>query len=167
MACVSEQVGIRPPSPSDLTWEGDWGRDKQMVISESGMEELTLLKGLLAGGITMGLAAVFPEALVLPFFTAVLGLMAGVYPGVAMADPLVGSSSLQWTAAAGFLVLGLVGLWTSPLLLAGAWLLHWVWSFLHRFTALGDGVPDEYPGFCLSYDLVMAGFVSYMWGVGG
>ena len=137
-----------------------------MVISESEMEELKLLKGLLAGGATMGLAAVFPEALVFPIFAAVLGLMAGVYPGLAMADPMVGSSALQWTTAAGFVILGFAGLWISPLLLAGAWLLHWVWSFLHRFTALGDGIPDEYPGFCLSYDLVMAGFVSYMWAVG-
>ena len=137
-----------------------------MVISDSGMEELKVLKGLLAGGITVGLAAVFPEALVFPFFAVVLGLMAGVYPGLAMADPMGGSSVLQWTAVAGFLILGLVGLWISPLLLAGAWLFHWVWSFLHRLTALGDGVPDEYPGFCLSYDLVMAGFVFYMWAVG-
>ncbi len=44
-----------------------------------------MLKGLLAGGVTMGVAAVFPEALVFPFFAAVLGLVAGVGPGMAMA----------------------------------------------------------------------------------
>jgi len=125
-----------------------------------------VFKGLLAGGITMGIAAVFPEALVFPFFAAVLGLTAGVYPGIAMADPMKGRPALQWTAAGTFLGLGLVGLWISPLLLAVAWLLHGLWSLLHRFTGLGDGVPDGYPGFCVSFDLVMAGFVAFMWAAG-
>jgi hypothetical protein len=126
-----------------------------------------VLKGLLAGGLTMGVAAVFPEALVLPFFAGVLGLVSGVYPGIAMADPMKGRPALEWTAAVTFLGLGLVGLWISPLLLAGAWLLHGVWSFLHYFTSLGDGAPEEYPKFCLSFDLVVAGFVAYMAVVGG
>ena len=126
-----------------------------------------MLKGLLAGGITMGVAAVFPEALVLPFFAAILGLIAGVYPGIAMADPLTGGPGLEWTAAAMVMGLGLVGLWVSPFLLAGAWFLHAVWSLLHHFTALGDGFPDSFADFCLPYDLVMGGFVAYMGAVGG
>jgi hypothetical protein len=69
-------------------------------------------------------------------------------------------------AAVTFLGLGLVGLWVSPLLLAGAWLLHGIWSFFHHFTALGDGVPGGFSKFCLSYDLVMAGFAAYMGAVG-
>ena len=125
-----------------------------------------MLKGLLAGGITVGVAAVFPEALVFPFFAVVLGLVAGVYPGIALAEPTKGRPALEWTAAVAFLGLGLVGLWISPLFLAGAWLLHGLWSLLHRFTGLGDGVPEGYPDFCFSYDLVIAGFVAYMWAVG-
>lgn len=125
-----------------------------------------MLKGLLAGGITLGVAAVFPEALVLAFFLAVLGLVVGVYPGIAMAEPVKGRPALEWTAAVAFLGLGLVGLWVSPLFLAGAWLLHGLWSLLHRFTGLGDGAPGGYPDFCLSFDLVMGGFVAYMWAVG-
>ncbi len=121
---------------------------------------------MLAGGVTMGVAAVFPEALVLPFFAAVLGLVAGVYPGIAMADPAERRPALEWMAALAILGLGLVGLWISPLLLAGAWLLHGFWSLLHRFTGLGDGVSGGYPDFCFSFDLVVAGFVVYMWTVG-
>jgi len=130
------------------------------------MEALTVLKGLLAGGITMGVAAVFPEELSLAFFAVVLGLAAGVYPGFAMANPEAGRPLLQWVAAVVFVSLGMVGLWVSPLILAAAWVLHAIWDFLHHITALGDGVPEGYPAFCISYDLLLAGFVAYMWAAG-
>jgi hypothetical protein len=126
---------------------------------------LKLLKGLLAAGIALGVAAMFPEALAFAFFAAVLGLIVGVYPGLVMANPEGGKPALQWAVAVAVLALGLVGLWQSPLLLAGAWLLHAFWSLLNRFTALGEGIPEGYPGFCVSFDLVTAAFVAYMWGV--
>ena len=125
-----------------------------------------MLKGLLASGITMGVAAVFPETLAFPFFAAVLGVVAGVYPGAAMADPVKGRPTLQWVAAVTFMSLGLFGLWISHVLLVGAWLLHWLWSLVHHLTGLGEGVPEGYPEFCLSYDLVAASFLAYMWWVG-
>ena len=52
------------------------------------------------------------------------------------------------------------------LILAAAWVLHAFWDFLHRVTALGDGVPEGYPEFCLTYDLLLAGLVAYMWAAG-
>jgi hypothetical protein len=122
-----------------------------------------LLKGLLAAGITLGFAAVFPEQLAFAFFAGVLGLVVGVYPGIAMASPEVDSSLLQWVVAVGILGLGLLGLWHSALLLSGAFLLHGLLSFLKGFTALGDGVPEGYPAFSLSFDIVLAAFVAYMW----
>jgi hypothetical protein len=125
-----------------------------------------VLFGLLAGGITMGVAAFFPEDLSYTFFAVVLGLAAGVYPGLAMADSQNGRPLLQWIAAVAFISLGMVGLWYSPLILAGAWVLHAFWDLLHHITSLGDGIPEGYPGFCLSYDLLLAGFVAYMWAAG-
>lgn len=125
-----------------------------------------MLKGLLAAGITMGVAAVFPQTLVFPFLTALLGLIAGGYPGIAMADPLGGRAGVQWSVAVGILLFGLIGLWVSALFLAGAWLLHGLWSLFHRFLGGSGGIPEGYVRFCLSYDLVMAVFVVYMWGVG-
>ncbi len=122
-----------------------------------------MLKGLLAAGITLGLAAVFPERLAFPFFAVVLGLVVGVYPGMAMASPEVDSSFPQWVVALVLLGLGLFGLWYSAVLLSAAWLLHALYSFLKGFTALGDGTPEGYPAFCVSFDLVMAAFVAYMW----
>ncbi len=125
-----------------------------------------MLKGLLAGGITLGIAAVFPEPLVFPFFAVILGLMAGVGPGLAMRGPGEGRPSLQWIAAFFFVGMGLVGLWVTPLLLAGAWLLHGIWSFLHQITGLRDDASEEFFRFSLTFDLVVAGFLAYMWAVG-
>lgn len=125
-----------------------------------------MLKGLLVGGITMGVTAVFPETLALSFLGAVLGLMSGVFPGMAMADPMTGRPVLQWIVAVMILTLGLVGLWATPVFLAAAWFLHGLWALLHRFTGMGEGVPEGLPGFFLSYDLIMTAFVAYMWSVG-
>jgi len=125
-----------------------------------------VLKGLLAGGITLGVAAVFPEPLVFTFLTVVLGVILGVYPGMALADPERGRPALQWGVAVFITVVALAGLTTSPLLLAGAFLLHGVWSLLQKFTALGDGVPEGFPGFSAAYDLVLAGFSLFVWSAG-
>ena len=125
-----------------------------------------MLKGLLAGGITLGIAAVFPEPLVFPFFAVILGLMAGVGPGLAMRGPGEGRPTLQWIAAFFFVGMGLVGLWVTPFVLAGAWLLHGIWSFLHQITGLGDDASEEFFRFSLTFDLVVAGFLTYMWAVG-
>jgi len=126
-----------------------------------------VLKGLLAGGITLGIAAVFPEADVFPFLAVVLGVEVGVYPGMAMMDPRGGRRTLQWSFALVVVALGLAGIWSSPTFLAGAFLLHALWGFFHQFTALGDGIPEGFPGFSISYDLVLAGFSLYVWSAGG
>ena len=122
-----------------------------------------MLKGLLAGGITLGVAAIFPEQLALSFFTVVLGLVAGVEPGMAMRNPEEGRAGFLWVLALFFVGLGLVGLATNPLILAGAWFLHWVWHLLNQVTALGDGVPEGLSRFSFTFDLVVGGFVVYLW----
>jgi hypothetical protein len=125
-------------------------------------EVRNVLKGLLASGVTLSVAAVFPQHLVLPLLLAVMGLMSGAFPGSAMVSE-GGRPTLQWAAAVALVGLGAVGLWLSPLYLAGAWLLHCSWSLLHQVTSLGDGVAEGLPPFSSTFGLVMAGFVAYLW----
>lgn len=122
-----------------------------------------MLRGLVVGGLVLGVAAVFPEGLVFPFFVMILGLFCGVLPGVAMARPEESRPGLEWAAAVLVLGMGMTGLWLSPLYLVAAWLLHGLWGSLHRVTARADTLPAWYPGFCITFDLVMGGFVIYMW----
>jgi hypothetical protein len=158
---------LPPPClPQCLTFRWKEGSDKHLVLFGPTLEEVKVLKGLLAGGVTMGVAAVFPEALVFPLFAAVLGLVAGVGPGMAMADPLT-SSGRQWAVALGIVAVGIVGLWVSYLLLAGAWVALGLWTLLLPKTITLDAVPDGYPGFVCSYSLVSASFVAYMWAAVG
>lgn len=121
-----------------------------------------MLKGLVAGGMAMGIAAVFPEALVYPFFAAVLGFSAGVYPGMAMTLPDGGQPGMEWVVALTVLGLGLLGLWLSPVLLVLAWILHGFWGLLHRITGLGDELPASVAGFSFSFSLVAGSFVAYV-----
>jgi hypothetical protein len=125
-----------------------------------------VFKGLLAGGITMGVAAVFPEALAFPFFAALLGLGAGVGPGMAMAEPTA-SSGIHWLVAVLIVSLGLVSLWVSTLLLAGAWVAFGLWSLLLPRTISRDAVPEGYPAFVSAYAFVSASFIAYMWAAVG
>lgn len=125
-----------------------------------------MLKGLLAGGITLGAAAVFPENLVFTLLTVVLGVILGVYPGMALANPEEGRPALEWGVAVLITVVALTGITVSPLFLTGAFLLHCAWSLLHKFTALGDGFPEGFPGFSSTYDLVLAGFSLFVWSTG-
>jgi hypothetical protein len=129
------------------------------------LEDL-LLKGLLAGGITLGAAALFPETLVFPFLAVVLGLMLGVYPGVGMARPEDGHPNLQWAVAVLLGGAGLAGLWVSPVLLAGAFFSHFLWSLALEVTVLGSAVPSGFRRFSMTYDLVLGGFSIFVWVVG-
>ena len=121
-----------------------------------------MLKGLLAGGITLGVAAVFPQGLVFSFLAVVLSLSLGVFPGMAMADSQDGRPALQWLVAIFLAAVAMSGLWGSPLLLAWAFFLHALWSLAHRLTVLGDGIPEGYPAFSFTFDLVLAGFSAYV-----
>lgn len=124
-----------------------------------------MLKGMLAGGITLGVAAVFPQPLAFSFFSVVLALMAGVEPGMAMGMGEDARPGVRWFAAIIFVGIALLGLAKTPLLIACAWLLHWIWQLLHQVTALGDGVPEGFSRFSLTFDLVVGGFVVYLWAV--
>ena len=123
-----------------------------------------MLKGLLAGGIALGFAAVFPEGLVFQYLAVILALLAGVFPGMAMADAEGGRALGEWVFALLLVTLGLAGLWASPANLALAYVLHGLWAFLHMVTGLGEGTPRVFVRFCLTFDLVLSGFALYVLG---
>lgn len=120
-----------------------------------------MLKGLLAGSITMGVAAVFPEGLVFPVYASVLGIVAGLGPGMAMASQN-SNAAPQWVETVVVMAVGLVGLWIDPFLLVLALVFQAFWCLFWPRTVHPDDVPEGLPAFMFSYALVSAAFVAYV-----
>ena len=58
-----------------------------------------------------------------------------------------------------FTLLALLGLKVSALILAFAWAAHAAWDFLLHKLLDAAFVPDWYPLVCLSFDLLLAGYL--------
>ena len=117
------------------------------------------VRGAVLATFTVGAALVLPRDLVLPLFALLLAFAAAVYVGFAEAGAPENEKRVQWIVALGFVGLALLGLHLSPWILALGWALHTVWDFLHHQEILKTRTADWYPGACLAYDLVVAGFI--------
>jgi len=73
--------------------------------------------------------------------------------------PVLAQESL---VAVGFLALAAIGfsknLWLAAAALAG----HGVFDLFHHLLIRNPGVPQWWPGFCLSYDVVAGGFLAVL-----
>lgn len=92
-------------------------------------------------------------------YAVALVVAASIYGGFAAL-----AGALTWLAIeVGGLVLfslvSLLGLRTSMWFLVLGWAAHTVWDvFLHKVVNVGF-VPEWYPGMCLGFDLVLAGYI--------
>ena len=94
----------------------------------------------------------------LRFFAVGLVVAAVIYVGFALAD------GVEWIAleAAGvvlFVLLAYAGVRHSPLLLALGWTLHVGWDVGLHLARQQVVVPAWYPSVCISFDLLVAGYV--------
>lgn len=126
------------------------------------------LTGAVAGAATLALLAALPDTPAIVLAAILLGVAAGVYPGVAMArngpDARDGGETiLQWVVAAGFAAAALAGLWFSPWILALAWIAHAGWDVLHHRKLLRARPVTWYPPACLAYDLLLGAYVIVRW----
>jgi len=118
-----------------------------------------LLAGLALGAAFIGVARWLGERRT---FGAGLIAAALVYVGFALTH----RASMHWTLLEGagvvlFGTFGVLGMARSRTWLAAGWALHTLWDIgLHL---LGDGAalaPTWYPLVCLSFDLLVAGFIT-------
>lgn len=118
------------------------------------------LKGTLLAALTIGLALLLPEAAVVPLLALLLVFAAAVYVGFAEMDPEGGRRRLQWGVALAFVAVALLGLMTSPWIVAAGWILHAGWDLLHHRGAVPTRTSAWYPRACLAYDLIVGGFLA-------
>ena len=124
------------------------------------------VRGIVLAGLTLALVASLPPERGIALLALLLAFAAAVYVGLAEAGPDRSERRLQWAVALSFVGLALLGLWKSPLALAGGWLLHAAWDWRHHHRHAVRSAP-WYPPTCLTYDLVIAAFLCVWWYVGG
>ena len=88
------------------------------------------------------------------FYPIVAIVVASYYVLFAAMDGSGRTVIAESVAAAGFLVLALIGfrrnMWLVAVALAG----HGVLDFFHHYLVTNPGVPSWWPGFCLAFDVV-------------
>ena len=118
--------------------------------------------GFALGLLSAGAILVLPAPVQLPLIGVALGVAGGVYVGFALTGADPGERRIQWVAAASFALIGAAGIGMSPWMLAAGWLLHAVWDAWHHGGRRGTWVPNTYPMFCLSFDLVLAAVAAFL-----
>ena len=99
----------------------------------------------------------------LTFLALLLTFIAGVYLGFALMDPERGRLVIEFTGIVVTCSLAAAGLWVRPQFLAAGYAFHAVWDLLHHPGPLPTRTPVWYAHGCTSFDLVVGGFILYLW----
>jgi hypothetical protein len=121
-----------------------------------------LLKGLGASALAVLSAALLPVPARVPFVGVLLGVAAGVYPGFALGGTPARERRLQWIVTVAFALVATAGIAFNAWWLTVGWILHALWDALHHAARRGPWVPEHYPMFCLSFDLVLAAYAGVL-----
>ncbi len=96
------------------------------------------------------------------FYPTLLIVIATYYILFAAMAGSTSALTIEGLAAGAFLVLAVMGfrknLWLIVAALAG----HGVFDFFHHLAIRNPGVPEWWPGFCLSFDVLAGGFLAVL-----
>ena len=123
-----------------------------------------LLLALGAGVITCLFIYVLPYGKALDMIGLLLGVIAAIYVGFAIADGRKNILYLECATAAGFILLALLGMWGKPVWLVVGFFAHGAWNLLHYPGKLGARVRAWYPPACVAYDWFIGGYLIYWLG---
>jgi hypothetical protein len=90
------------------------------------------------------------------FYPTVLIVIASYYVLFAASAASAHTLMIEIAVACGFLILAVLGFkkhfWIVPVGMAG----HGIFDLVHRLIIVNPGVPRWWPGFCLSFDVLLA-----------
>lgn len=118
--------------------------------------------GLVLGILSSVFVLALPVSVQLPLIGVTLGVAGGAYVGFALTAANSREQLIQWIAVGVFALIGAVGIGVNAWVLCGGWLLHAAWDLRHHGGRRGRWVPENYPAFCLAYDVVIAVLVAYL-----
>ncbi|HSD70089.1 MAG TPA: hypothetical protein VLB07_11075 [Woeseiaceae bacterium] len=117
---------------------------------------LVLALGVLGGATVVG----FDRERV--FYPAVTITIAGYYvlfAAMAASGPVLAAEII---AAGVFVLLAAIGFRTSLWLVAAALAGHGVFDFVHHHFIENPGVPEWWPGFCMTFDVVAGAYLAVL-----
>jgi hypothetical protein len=118
-----------------------------------------VVAGAVLGGATLVIPALFGDDVAFGFLAVLLGMIAGVYLGFALADGRLRALRTEYAGIVVHGALAIVALATgSALVLAAGYLCHAVWDSLHPRT-VDTVVPWWYVPLCVGYDVVVGVYV--------
>jgi len=121
---------------------------------------LQLLAGAVACAALILLARRLAPRRELRLYAVGLVVAALIYVGFVARDASIGWLAIELAGLAVFALAALAGLKFSPWILAAAWAAHVAWDvLLHKLVETPSFVPDWYPMVCVSFDLLLAGYI--------
>ena len=125
------------------------------------------LNGPAGAAVGLGLAVVMLAPLLLlsklagmQFLAVQIAFIGAIYFGFGIADGRVGNLVTEFLVSGAFLFVAAASLWAdSPALLAGAYVAHAGWDYLHHRPGISVPVHSWYPPFCVVFDLAAAAFI--------
>lgn len=104
------------------------------------------VRGLIWAAASIGASIPLEGTQVFELFVALLGVAVGISVGDALRNPDSQHTRLVVASGFAFIVLGLFGLWESPVYLISAWALHGIWDVFRHQQYAREGELDAGPG---------------------
>lgn len=96
------------------------------------------------------------------FYPVVTIVIAGLYALFAVMGTSVQALLLESLAGAVFIAVAVAGFKASLWMVMVALAAHGIFDFIHPALIFNPGVPDWWPPFCLSYDVVAAMYLAWL-----
>lgn len=96
------------------------------------------------------------------FYPTVMIVIAALYGLFAILGRSMTALGLEAVIGAGFILTAVLGFKRNLWLVVAALAAHGVFDFFHGHLFANPGVPVWYPGFCVTYDFVAAGWLAWM-----
>ncbi|MDH5409299.1 MAG: hypothetical protein OEZ33_05395 [Gammaproteobacteria bacterium] len=93
-----------------------------------------------------------------------LGVIAAIYIGFAIADGRKGVIYIECVVAAVFIALALFGMWGKPVWLVIGFFAHGAWDLLHHPAGIKTKVRKWYPPACVIYDWIIGAYMLFWLG---
>jgi hypothetical protein len=96
------------------------------------------------------------------FYPTVAIVIASLYSLFAVMGGSTRALVIESLVGVGFVVLAVLGFWTSLWLVAAGLGLHGVFDLVHGAVVSNPGVPYWWPAFCGTYDVAAAGYLAWL-----